>query len=162
MASKDDREHSASNERNDNVGQHSPTLIQRIEAETKRSITIQTTLTSKTLLKCNQQPQSPLFILPAEIREIIFSLATAPHYKPDSLFEETDRRRRPDHLAPVTTSTSLLSTCRRIWLEANHLPMQQAHHCFWAPDPLWHWTDPRQSNSRLTSTQLSQTRRESI
>jgi hypothetical protein len=47
-----------------------------IEAQTKRALSIETSPTPENISKCNQQLQSPLLkILPAEIRNDVFSLA---------------------------------------------------------------------------------------
>lgn len=121
------------------------TRIQRLEATTKRPITISTTLTPSNLSQCHQQPQSRLFALPAELREIIFSLATAPYYAYGTYRNKSELHYRPDHQAHRTTSTTLLLTCRRIWLEAHHMPMQQAHHCYYLPDTSWDWDDSERS-----------------
>lgn len=132
---------------------HPPTThsgpVQAIEATAKRSITIQTSPSSSILSKCHSQFQSPLFVLPAEIREIIFTLATAPYYAPGSFVDEEELNYRPDHKARWTTSVGLLATCRRVWLETNHLPMLQAHHCFYLPSIDWGWGDPTASALNL-------------
>lgn len=96
------------------------------------NITIETDPTSTNLSKCHLQQQSPLFGLPAELRNCIFQYATMPHYsenETDLRSPETDYH--PGSLNKYITSTDLLLTCRRVWLEANHLPMLQAKHCFW-------------------------------
>ena len=47
-----------------------------IETRTKKSLVIETSPTPENISKCNEQLQSPLFgILPAEIRNDVFSLA---------------------------------------------------------------------------------------
>lgn len=110
-------------------------LVQQIESTTKLPITIRTSLTTSALSKCNQQSRSPLFRLPAELRELIFSFATTPHCDPcKSIQIELEYSYYPDHRAQWLASTALLLTCRRFWLEANHLPMKQGHHCFFLPE----------------------------
>lgn len=120
-------------------------LIEQLESTAKRLITISTAHTSDNLAKCYNQTQSHLLALPAEIREIIFALITAPYCAPGTLYEETDLRYRPDHKGRWISSVDLLATCRRIWLEANHMPMKQGHHCFYIPNPTWKWDHPKGS-----------------
>jgi hypothetical protein len=95
--------------------------------------------------KYNEQSASPLFaVLPRELRDLIWAYATAPYEDPNAKFEENAYYYRPGHTARLGTETSLLQTCRRVWLEANTLPMLQAEHSFYyhraAPDkrdPEW-------------------------
>ena len=102
-----------------------------IERRSMRWLTIETSLSQESLNKCNFQAASPLFQLPKELRDLIFQFACS--QSPDSRNEygETAYYYRPGHTARHKTYTSLLFTCRRVWLEANTLPMQQAEHCFW-------------------------------
>jgi len=103
-----------------------------IETRTKKALTIETSPTPENISKCNQQLQSPLFsILPAEIRNDIFSLALMQYEDLTQPYPENDFCYRPGHRARRIVSTELLLTCRRIWLEANHWPMEQAVHSFW-------------------------------
>ena len=103
-----------------------------IETKTKKSLTIETSPTTENISKCNQQLQSPLFgTLPAEIRNHIFSLALLQYEDLTQPYPENDFCYRPGHRARRILSTELLLTCRRIWLEANHWPMEQAVHSFW-------------------------------
>jgi hypothetical protein len=103
-----------------------------IETRTKKKLTIETSPTPENISKCNQQLQSPLFsILPAEIRNDIFSLALLQFEDLAQPYPENDFCYRPGHRARRIMSTELLLTCRRIWLEANHWPMEQAVHSFW-------------------------------
>ncbi|TKA46686.1 hypothetical protein B0A55_12871, partial [Friedmanniomyces simplex] len=95
--------------------------------------------------KFNNQSASPLFsLLPRELRDLIWAFATAPFEDPTAPFEENAYYYRPGHTAHLKTDTTLLRTCRRIWLEANAFPMLQAEHSFYydraAPDkrdPQW-------------------------
>ena len=105
--------------------------IDDIERKTKQSLSIKTALTDETLSKCNSQWQSPLYQLPKEIRDLIFLFASTQSPDPRHQYKPTAYYYRPGHTARLKTHTSLLLTCRRIWLEANHLPMQQAEHAFW-------------------------------
>lgn len=93
---------------------------------------METKPTPQNLSQSNPQTQSPLFsTIPAEIRNQIFSLALTPHEDLTNPYPEHDFCYRPDHRARRILSTALLLTCRRIWLEANHLPMEQTVHSFW-------------------------------
>jgi hypothetical protein len=103
-----------------------------IETRTKKALTIETNPSPENISKCNQQLQSPLFgILPPEIRNDIFSLALMQYEDLTQTYPENDFSYRPGHRARRIVSTELLLTCRRIWLEANHWPMEQAVHSFW-------------------------------
>jgi hypothetical protein len=103
-----------------------------IETRTKKALTIETKPSPENISKCNQQLQSPLFgILPPEIRNDIFSLALMQYEDLTQTYPENDFSYRPGHRARRIVSTELLLTCRRIWLEANHWPMEQAVHSFW-------------------------------
>ncbi|KAK4631539.1 hypothetical protein CLAFUW4_02785 [Fulvia fulva] len=89
-------------------------------------------VTNESLAKCNMQSQSPLFgVLPPELRNDIFELATQPYdderhvYKPNAYFY------RPGHHAKQKVDTASMLTCRRVWLEANYLPMRQFEPTFW-------------------------------
>ncbi|KAK5107887.1 hypothetical protein LTR62_000597 [Meristemomyces frigidus] len=93
----------------------------------------------------DDQPASPLFsTLPPEIRDIIWGFATAPYEDETKKFAETAYYYRPGRTASLKTETALLLTCRRVWLEANAMPMLQAEHSYYyrreAPDrrdPKW-------------------------
>lgn len=105
----------------------------------KLDITVDTKEDEPTLAKCHDQSQSVLFDkLPREIRDNIWAYATAQTEDPNHLYEKNRFYCRPGHTARHRTSTTLLYTCRRVWLEAHMLPMLQAEHCFWyyrnAPD----------------------------
>jgi hypothetical protein len=103
-----------------------------IEIPTDKVISIETSPTPENISKCNQQLQSLLFkILPAEIRNDIFSLALLQYEDLANPYSEHDFCYRPGHRARRIVSTDLLLTCRRVWLEANHWPMEQAVHSFW-------------------------------
>lgn len=113
-----------------------------IEAQTQQRLSIATRPTAENLEKCNPQSQSPLFTtIPAEIRNQIFAFALLQYEDFSEPYEEHDYCYRPGHRARRIVSTSLLLTCRRVWLEANHCPMSQATHAFWfeqnARRPAW-------------------------
>jgi hypothetical protein len=107
-------------------------LLEDIERQTHRTVTIKSRPSSQNLAKCAPQFYSPLFRLPAELRTLIFEYACSPYdddkcrYKEEASFQFY----RPEHQARHITSTSLLLTCRLAWLEANHLPLQLGDHSF--------------------------------
>ncbi|WPH01195.1 Hypothetical protein R9X50_00403100 [Acrodontium crateriforme] len=116
----------------------SVSYIDSIQSQTNREVTISPTGTAKQLSKCRNQDQSPFFsMLPSELRLLIFEYATAPYQDPAhqdddaKTYKTTDFFYRPEHPGKLVTSTNLLLTCRRIWLEANHLPLKQAEHVFY-------------------------------
>jgi hypothetical protein len=93
---------------------------------------LKTTPTTENISKCNQQLQSPLFEKVApEIRNNIFSLALLQYEDLTKPYSTSDHRYRPGHRAKHIFSLDLLLTCRRVWLEANHWPMEQAVHILW-------------------------------
>lgn len=93
---------------------------------------IETIPTPENIAKCHQQSQSPLFnLLPPEIRNNIFSLALLQYEDLAHPYPENSFCCRPGHRARRVVDTNLLLTCRRVWLEANHWPMEQAVHTFW-------------------------------
>lgn len=113
-------------------------LLQRkrdLEVQTGKVLAIEASPTTENIAKCHQQSQSPLFsVLPAEIRNEIFSLALLQHEDLAHPYPENGFCYRPGHRARRVVNTALLLTCRRIWLEANHWPMEQAVHSFWFGD----------------------------
>ncbi|KAK5129208.1 hypothetical protein LTR08_003758 [Meristemomyces frigidus] len=119
-------------------------VIENIEEKTMRQITI-TSNEYDAEGRFNEQEASPLFsLLPRELRDLIWALATAPFEDPNDKFENTAYYYRPGHTARLRTETALLLTCRRVFLEANAMPMLQAEHSFYyhraAPDkrdPAW-------------------------
>lgn len=129
-----------------------------IEEATKQSLSIETTLTDATLAQCHQQSQSQLYQLPKEIRDLIFLYASTQSPDPDQTYSENAFYYRPGHIARLRTHTAFLQTCRRVWLEANALPMKQAEHAFWfqrgpydvESDKRWVW-NVRREKSRYDS-----------
>ncbi|EMC91570.1 hypothetical protein BAUCODRAFT_45007, partial [Baudoinia panamericana UAMH 10762] len=91
----------------------------------------------------NEQAGSSLFNLPRELRDIVWAYATAPYEDPQAKFEESAYYCRPGHIARLKSDVALLLTCRRIWLEANAMPMLQAEHLYYfyrpAPDERTKW-----------------------
>ena len=110
------------------------TLVQSIESDTNKTVTIETAITAENFAKCHSQGQSLFFKLPAELRNVIFAYATLPYDDPDHPYEETDFYYRPGHHARHRVCTSVLHSCRRAWLETNGLPMRQMVHSFWFKD----------------------------
>ena len=125
----------------------------KVENDTDRTVTIETQVTDTSMRKCNLQPQSRLFQLPGELRNAIFEFATRPYDDPKNEISKMDFCYRPGHEAKHKTSTGVLLTCRRAWLEANTLPMLQAEHCFWFRDserkPAWLRADNTSEEDRL-------------
>ena len=79
--------------------------------------------------RCHEQSESVLFsIIPAEIREHIFSYALTESEDTTKLYDIDTCYRRPGHLAPRITHTALLRTCQRIYREAWYMPWVNAQH----------------------------------
>lgn len=113
--------------------------VKALELECYQAISIEAEEHDESLAKCHPQEPSPLFsTLPREIRDLIWSFATMPVEDETRKYNTNEYYCRPGHRAPHKTYTDLLYTCRRVWLEANALPMLQAEQCFWyyraAPD----------------------------
>jgi hypothetical protein len=116
-----------------------------MEESVQKTIIMAEAENEESLSRCNAQEQSPFFsMLPREIRDLIWAFATAPYEVEEKRYDANEYYCRPGHTAPLKTDFWLLLTCRRVWLEANPLPMLQAEHCFWyyraAPDarnPEW-------------------------
>lgn len=108
------------------------TLIKVIENGTKPCLSIETSANERNLAKCDPQAASPLYqLLPQELRVLVFKYACTQSPDPRFEYDETAYYYRPGCTARPKTHTSLLLTCRRAWLEANALPMQQAVHAFY-------------------------------
>ena len=122
----------ASTSNGPNSGQKTLESITRhIERQTKRTLFMNGDMTDSNLTKCHPQQDSPLFKLPVELRDLISAFATAQYDDADHKYKETAYFYRPGHTARHKTCFNWLLTCRRAWLEANKLPMQQAEHAFW-------------------------------
>lgn len=111
--------------------QGSEAWVKKIESRTKQVLSIETTLSDSNIAKCHPQWQSPLYQLPKEIRDLIFLFASTQSPDPRHEYREAAYYYRPGHTARLKTYTSFLLSCRKVWLEANSLPMQQAEHAFW-------------------------------
>ncbi|KAK3704886.1 hypothetical protein LTR37_013577 [Vermiconidia calcicola] len=114
-------------------------VVESTEQQFNRRVAIEYDETAETLARCHSQDQSPLFsVLPRELRDYIWRLATSPFEDDWHSYEKNEYYYRPGHTARLKTHFELLLACRRVWLEANAFPMLQAEHCFWfyraAPD----------------------------
>ncbi|KAJ5183691.1 hypothetical protein N7492_001307 [Penicillium capsulatum] len=80
---------------------------------------------------CDPQEGSIIFSIPIELRKEIYRHvfvqyeSRASSYTPDALYY------RPGCTGPKRINTALLYTCRQIFLEARHIPLQTATHEFW-------------------------------
>lgn len=94
----------------------------------------------------NPQTSSPLFVkLSAELRLQIFRYVLAEYEDRSRPYKPSDHKdefafihySRPGWEAPWLIDTSLLHTCRRVYLEAGHLPMRLAtlRFCYDIPSP---------------------------
>ena len=107
-------------------------LVERIERQTGKCISISTISNGENLTACNPQNGSPLFSrLPMEIRSLIFEFAATQSNDMKHDYLKTAYYYRPGHVARHKTQSAFLLTCRRVWLEANALPMRMAEHSFW-------------------------------
>lgn len=79
---------------------------------------------------CNPQSQSPLFKIPGEIREHIFSYVLS---ESDGLndISQHDYWYRPDYPSYRYIDTALLRTCRQIWVETYSLPRRNVSPRIW-------------------------------
>lgn len=114
-------------------------FVEGIERQVHRTVSIRTRPTNGNLAKCSPQRYSPLFQLPAELRSTIFEFVCRPYEDSECRYDEGSGNAqfyRPEHEARHITCTSLLSTCRLVWLEANHLPLQLADHSFFFRDSM--------------------------
>lgn len=110
----------------------------------------------------NPQLSSLLYngLLPPELREQIFHYALTEYveyaYAPDTDYA------RPEHLGKKRLSTSLLRTCKRVYLETAHLPARNKSHVFWhfaGPAQLLPYcSDERGYFRRFTAEQLRHVR----
>ncbi|KAK1221905.1 hypothetical protein PQX77_015285 [Marasmius sp. AFHP31] len=80
----------------------------------------------------HDQNQSPLFSdIPPEIRTIIFRFALLAYYDKSRPFEVDAYYHRPDFLYDDKIDTTLLQTCRQVYLETYRLPIALNDHVFW-------------------------------
>ena len=83
-------------------------------------------------LLVDEQVQSPLFKLPPELRETIWQLTVASYDNLDRPYEINSHYCRPGYTHAQKIDTALLRTCRKIYLEAYHLPLSCNTIAFWA------------------------------
>ena len=103
-----------------------------IEEQTGRWLSMRTeTHSASTRINVNAQRASRFFALPPEVRLRIYESVFAENPDPTALYRSSAPYFRPGHERLPRTDTTLLLTCRRIWLEANHLPLKLATHRFW-------------------------------
>lgn len=79
----------------------------------------------------NLQLSSPLFNgrIPAEVRDRIFEYVLTENE--GATYEQNTHYARPGYGAYTSLLTDLLLTCRRVYLEAHHLPLINREHVFW-------------------------------
>jgi hypothetical protein len=102
-------------------------LIQHLESETSRKVTIETNESDDVISRCLPQDGSPLFtVLPREIRDLIWAFATAPFEDEHRQYDEKAYFYRPGHTARLKTDFCVLLTCRRVWRKSSiHLVAQE-------------------------------------
>jgi hypothetical protein len=104
----------------------------------------------------DQQLRCPLFShLPAELRNRIFTLALL-RYDDESQkpYPFHTYYTRPGYMYPKRIDTSLLATCRRIYLETRLVPLNINEHVFWCfCGPRMAHSDPWLYFSRMTHDQ---------
>lgn len=105
--------------------------LRQLEHRTKLTVSIAPTTSHAYRRTCKQQHQSHLFKLPAELRMHVYELVLAQYDDAQNTYNPQATHSRPGFRAAKKTDTRLLSTCRRVWLEANHLALQLATHVFW-------------------------------
>lgn len=79
---------------------------------------------------CNPQSQSPLFKIPGEIREQIFSYVLSESDGREAISQH-DYWHRPDYPSHRYIDTALLRTCRQVWVEAYTLPRRNVSPRIW-------------------------------
>jgi hypothetical protein len=72
--------------------------------------------------------------IPSEIRDHIFEYVLTEN--DDAQYDEDTHYTRPDYRSHKGILTNLLLTCRRVYLEAHHLPLINREHVF------WHYREP--------------------
>lgn len=84
------------------------------------------------LRDCHCQAQSPLFSkLPGEIRNHVFELALARSEDKNKPYRKDAYYYRPGYTCEHRSDLRLLRTCRRIYAEARHLPLQNMTATLW-------------------------------
>ena len=78
-----------------------------------------------------EQTQSPLFQIPGEIRDRIYSYVLAEFEDTSTIFDNDSCYRRPEYAAPRRSDTALLRTCQRVYQEAFFYPFALAEQILW-------------------------------
>ncbi|KAJ3540545.1 hypothetical protein NM208_g5019 [Fusarium decemcellulare] len=117
---------------------HEPELLPDITALPPQTLPLIASLKGNNI---QQQPQSPLFRLPLEIRQNIWELSTATVCDPDRPYNRGWLHWRPNSTGPFRVDTALLKTCRAIYAETWDLPLKQTtlviHEGTEQDRPLW-------------------------
>lgn len=81
----------------------------------------------------HEQLQSPLFKLPPELRDVVWSYACAASSDMSRPYEPNSHYcRPPEYTHAPRIDTAMLLTCRKAYLECCHLPLSVNEHVFWA------------------------------
>ncbi|KAK5119194.1 hypothetical protein LTR85_007808 [Meristemomyces frigidus] len=108
------------------------TALRQIEHRTQRTVSIRPNApTARLRLAVNQQCGSRFFQLPPELRMRIYDYIFEPYDDGTRRYRTTAAYYRPGYEAEHRTYTAFLRACRRVWLEASHLPLKLATHTFW-------------------------------
>lgn len=102
-------------------------MVEKLEKKAKQVVSIQTELTEENLKKCHAQLQSPLFQLPAELRELVWEAVFSPKEEPSIGYQDAYLEMRRQQKFCLDLS----KTCRLAWLETNGIAMRRAEHRFW-------------------------------
>lgn len=78
-----------------------------------------------------EQLQSPLFKLPPELRDVIWSFACSASIDTSRPYEANSNYCRPGFTHATVVSTAMLQTCRKAYLECHHLPLSVNTQVFW-------------------------------
>lgn len=126
---------------------------------TRRASRLQRRIPSENM---NAQSYCPLFtIIPPEIRNRIYefsleSAGTDPNKRP--AYMKHAMYYRPGFQRPKRINTSVLQTCRRIYIEACLVPIAMSEHTFWyhrAPPHVKNANSPREYFLKMTCDQLA-------
>lgn len=102
-------------------------------------------------LPCAGQADSPLFDLPGEIRDKIFTFTLNCYDNPAKLWDKDTSYVRPDYSAPPVADTALLRTCQRAYTEGWFRPWISAVHTFYLA-----WAGRRPSDEQVVTLQKLQ------
>lgn len=126
-------------------------LLKSVSEETERgdsATDLERPILASTLQNINLQLSSPLYArLPKEIRDMIFRFAIIEfigttssegllgHRTSSRIYHQNTNQTptRPGHVGITKVCLSLLLTCRRIYMETHHLPIQLKEHIFYRP-----------------------------